>query len=158
MIYISKELIEDELKRDKEEGFIFTYKKLSNKFLDWLFRHYYCVERCVNSYDSEPLAYNEWCELQKTLEGRSKLAQAYRDYEPERIEFCNWQEPSSKGNWGMTQERVDKWAKESLKSVRDIPTSKKDRIYYSQKDDQIRIYIYGRDIEKEDIWFIFNKR
>lgn len=158
MIYISKELIDKELKRDREDGFIFTYKKLSNRFLDWLFRHYYCVEKCENFYDSEPLGYDEWKELQKTPEGRSKLAQAYRDYELERIEFCNWQEPSFKGNWGLTQESVDKWAKVDLKRFKDIPTSKKNRIYFSKKDDEIRIYLYGRDIISRDWWFIFKKR
>lgn len=158
MIYISKELINEELKRDIENGFVFTYKKLSNKFLDWLLEHYYCVEKCVNSYDSEPLVYNEWEKLQETSEGRSKLAQAYRDYEKERIEFCNWQEPSFKCNWGLTQASVDKWAKEDLKRVKNISTSKKDRIYYARKDDEIKIYIYGRDVVKEDIWFIFKKR
>ena len=158
MICISKELIDKELKRDRENGFVFTYKKLSNKFLDWIFNHYYCVEQCINSYDSEPLDYDEWEELQKTSEGRSKLDEVYRDYEKERIKFCNWQEPTCKGNCGMTQADVDKWAKDSLKSIRNILDKKRDRIYYSQKDDEIRIFVYSRDIEQQDIWFIFKKR
>jgi hypothetical protein len=158
MIYIDKELIDKELKRDRDNNYVFIHKKLSNKFLDWLFRHYYCVEMCENSYDSEPLDYDEWEELQKTSEGRAKLAQVYRDYEPERMRFCNWQEPTMRGNWGMTQEHVDKCAKESLKEVKNIPTIKKERIYYAKKDDQIRIFIYGRDVQQQDTWFIFNKR
>ena len=158
MICISKELIDKELKRDREDGFEFSYKKLSNKFLDWLFGHYYCVEECVNSYDSEPLDFDEWKELKKTAEGRSKIAQSYRDYELQRIRLCNWQDAFSKGICGMTQESVDKGAKESLKMTRNIPTSKKDRIYFAQKVDQIIIFIYTRDIIQADTWFIFNKR
>lgn len=158
MICIDKDLIEEELKRDKENGFVFGYKKFSNKFLDWLFRHYYCVEMCENSYDSEPLRYEEWKKLQNTSEGRAKLAQVYSNYELERMRFCNWQEPTMKGNWGMTQEHVDRCAKETLKITRNIPTVKKDRIYYAKKDDQIRIFIYGRDVRKQDTWFIFNKK
>lgn len=158
MKFIDKELIQKELQGDIDNGFIFTYKKLSNKFLNWLFRHYYCVEECENFYDSEPLDYSEWKKLQETSEGISKLAQAYRDYEPERIKFCNWQEPQMEGNWGITQENVDKYAKIDLKDVRNIPDAKKDRIYFAQKDDEIRIYIYSRDLLYHDLWFIFKKR
>lgn len=158
MICISKELIDRELEKDREDGFEFSYKKLSNKFLDWLFRHYYCVEQCVNSYDSEPFEYDEWKELRKTSEGRSKIAQAYRDYEPQRIRFNNWQDAFSKGLWGMTQEIVDKGAKESLKMARNIPACKNDRIYFAEQGDQIRIFLYTRDIEQIDERFIFNKR
>lgn len=54
MICVRSDLIEKELNRDKENGFCFKYKKLSKKFLDWLFRHYYIEELCENFYDSEP--------------------------------------------------------------------------------------------------------
>lgn len=35
-------------------GLTFTYKKLSKKYLNWLFRHYYVREIVENFYDSEP--------------------------------------------------------------------------------------------------------
>jgi hypothetical protein len=158
MKFIDKELIRLELKRDIENGFVFTYKKLSNRFLDWLFHCYYCIEQCDNFYDSEPLKYNEWNELQRTSDGRAKLSQAYRDYELERMNFCNWQEPRFAGNWGLTQRSVDKWAKVDLKKTRDIPDSKRSRIYFTQKDDVIRIYFYGRDLLQYDQWFIFKRK
>ena len=41
MFYVSKELIEEELKRDKDMGFDFSYQKLSNKFMNRLFNHSY---------------------------------------------------------------------------------------------------------------------
>ena len=54
MINIRKDLIEKELERDINVGYKFTYKTLSNKFLDWLFNNYYCHEFTEHFYDSEP--------------------------------------------------------------------------------------------------------
>ena len=54
MFYIDNILIKEELGRGIEAGFSFHYEKLSNRFLDWLFRHYECMELCENFYDSEP--------------------------------------------------------------------------------------------------------
>ncbi len=55
MIYVDKKLIEKELEDEKSVlGHEFQYKKLSNRYLDWLFRHYYIQELCENFYDSEP--------------------------------------------------------------------------------------------------------
>ena len=36
--------------------------------------------------------------------------------------------------------------------------SNKDRLYIAYKDDKIRIYWYGRDIDYVDYWFIFKRR
>ena len=58
-INLRKDLINEELKYDIKRGFEFHYKKLSNKFLNWLFRHYYIQEFCENYYDSEPDYDNE---------------------------------------------------------------------------------------------------
>ena len=54
MFYVSKELIDEELKRGKDIGFNFYYQKLSNKSIDRLFNHYYIEELCEIFYDSEP--------------------------------------------------------------------------------------------------------
>lgn len=53
-INLRKDLINEELKYDIKRGFEFHYKKLSNKFLDWLLRHYYTQEFCEIYYDNEP--------------------------------------------------------------------------------------------------------
>ena len=50
MINIRKDLIQEELLRD---GLNHKPLKLSNKFIDKLFNHYYCHEMCENFYDSE---------------------------------------------------------------------------------------------------------
>lgn len=55
MICIDKKLINEELMDSRSVlGLTFTYKKLSKKYLDWLFRHYYVREIVENFYDSEP--------------------------------------------------------------------------------------------------------
>ena len=102
LINLRKDLINEELKYDIKRGYNFHYKKLSNKFLDWLFRHYYIQEFCENYYDSEFHPYPVG-----TL-----------DYENARIEFCNWQEPHFKGNWGATQESIDSMGQELLKDIK----------------------------------------
>lgn len=181
MINIRKDLIEKEL----ENEFCLIYKplKLSNKFIDRLFNHYYCHEMCENWYDSEP-NYNEeendkymtycsilqgnyfnYCESGKEYPVE-ELKQAYlnilqqrRDYEPKRIGICAWQEPYFKGNWGYSQEFVDSCARNVMKKeIKKINVPIKDRLYYAVKDDMIWIYFYGRDFGYTDYWFIFMRR
>ena len=143
LINLRKDLINEELKYDIKRGYNFHYKKLSNKFLDWLFRHYYIQEFCENYYDSEPREYPI-----------NSL-----DYENARIGFCNWQEPYFKGNWGMSQNTVDENAKRTLLYIKKyFPTSIKERLYYSQNDDLFLIYFYGRDLWDIDFWFIFKRK
>lgn len=175
MINIRKDLIEEELLNINSSK-NFKYKKLSNKFIDWLFNHYYCHEMCENFYDSEPdtdeeeynmyLDYlentDEYSEKEHTKEEKkiiyNKIKQMYIDYEEERIEFCNWQEPYFEGNWDMSQKYVDKLARYVLKKeIRNIPNIK-DRLYVSIEKKQIRIYWYGRDILYKDYWFVFLRK
>ena len=44
MFHVSNEFIDEEFKRDKDTGFDFSYKKLSNRFISRLFNHYYLEE------------------------------------------------------------------------------------------------------------------
>ena len=82
----------------------------------------------------------------------------YKDYELARIKFNNWQEPYFKGNWDMSQKYVDLFGRDTLRRIRNFPKSIKNRLFIAYKDDQIRIYFYGRDFWKVDYWFIFKKR
>lgn len=75
-----------------------------------------------------------------------------------RIEFCNWQEPYFDGNWGMSQKYVNIMSRDTLKEFRKLSVSKKDRVYFAKKEDEIRIYLYGRDVIGNDWWFIFKKK
>lgn len=199
MIYIDKKLIEKELERDRENGFVFSYRKISDKFLERLFNHYYIAELCENYFDSEPefddeefnmyMDYQENCRLtgmsfwnfainleeirekkeaftyskqphtrQELKEAYDKVIRMYKEYEPKRITFNNWQEPYFEGNWGMSQKYVDRFGKETLKKIRNCPFSARGRLFIAEKDNQIRIYFYGRDYLQVDYWFIFVRR
>lgn len=176
----NKALIKKELQKDENNGFDFHYQKLSNKFIDWIFRHYYIHEMCENFYDSEPIfdeeEFNMYMDYQNKHQLKDfsfskklhtnqelktaydKIVRMYKEYEDTRLKFCCWQEPYFKGNWGMSQIQVDSFGKSVLKNIRKFPQSIKDRIYIAKKEDQIRIYFYGRDFWKKDYWFIFLKR
>ena len=182
MIKIRKDLIQKELDKDVNDDFTYKRLKLSNKFIDKLFNHYYCHEMCEFFYDYEPdydeLEFDKYMTYCSILEGEyinycedekeyptEELRQAYinilqqrRDYESKRIEFNNWIEVFGKGIWGMSQYRVDEAARDTLKEIKKSRVSLKDRIYYAEKDEQIRIYFYGRDFMWADYWFIFMKR
>ena len=182
MINIRKDLIEKELDRNINNGYTYKKLKLSNKFIDRLFNHYYCHEMCENWYDDEPdydeLEHDKYMTYCSILEGEyfnycddnkeypiEELKQAYVnilqqriDYEPQRIKWCNWQEPYFKGNWGYSQEYVDSVARETLEVIKKSRVSLKDRLYYAEKDNQIRIYFYGRDFTYKDYCFVFMKR
>lgn len=199
MFYVDKGLIEKELKRDKDDGYVFSYQKLSNRFINRLFNHYYLAEMCENFYDSEPdFDEEEFCmymdyrasykltgltfwnlvknmdeikekkenftyskqphTLQELKEAHDKVVQMYKDYELKRITFNNWQEPYFEGNWGMSQKYVDTYGRCTLKNIRNYPLSVKDRLFVAEKDDEARIYFYGRDFIALDYWFIFIKR
>lgn len=183
MINVRKDLINIELEKDVNDGFVFKPLKLSNKFIDKLFNHYYCHEMCEFFYDWEPdydeLEFDKYMTYSSILQGSyynycddkkeypiEELKQAYfnilqqrRDFEPDRIEFNNWIEPYFKGSWGMTQERVDSIARDVLKKdIKKANVPLKDRLFYAEKDNEIRIYFYGRDIQYCDYWFIFMEK
>lgn len=199
MIRVDKELIQKELERDINKGYDFHYQKPSNKFIDWLFRHYYIHEIVENFYDSEPdfddeefkmyMDYRDTYELtgmtfwhlvtnldeirekkekfkyskephtvEELKAAYDKVIQMYKDYEDTRMVFNNWQEPYFKGNCGMSQEYVDSVGRRIFARMRNFPKSIKNRLYIAKKDDQIRVYFYGRDLWKADYWFIFMKR
>lgn len=179
MFFVSNELINNELNDDMRIGFDFKHKKLTSKFINWIFNHYYIEELCENFYDSCPVfedeeLYHMYMDYiygheghvyskqdhtkQELKDAYYKIKNIYNDYESKRIKFNNWQEPYFKGNWGMSQKYVDSFGKKTLKEIRKFPKSIKNRFYYAEKDDVIRIYFYGRDFWKVDYWFIFRKR
>jgi hypothetical protein len=188
MINIRKDLIEKELERDINNGYIYHKFNLHNKFIDKLLNHYYCVEMCENWYDSEPnvdeyisdMAYmyedgiddviytkeyiKEKYNINYTIEEAKKCSieynRIYKEYNNSegRLTFNNWQDPCGEGIWGMSQKQVDKIVYNIFKSIQKFKVSKKDRLYISYKNDEIRIYFYGRDFNELDYWFIFKKR
>ena len=182
MINIRKDLIQEELDRDINIGFSYKKLKLSNKFIDRLFNHYYCHEMVENWFDYEPdydeLEHDKYMTYCSILEGDyynycddnkeypiEELKQAYinilqqrRDYEPKRIEFNNWIDVFGEGIWGMSQHKVDEAARDTFTEIKKSGVSLKDRLYFAEKDNMIVIYFYGRDFMYTDYWMIFMKR
>ena len=54
MINIREDLIKKELEDTRNQGITFRRLKPSNRFIDWLFNHYYVDEHTEHFYDSEP--------------------------------------------------------------------------------------------------------
>lgn len=52
MIDIREDLIQKEFEKGCTEGLTFKRLKPSNRFIDWLFRHYYVHEHTEHFYDS----------------------------------------------------------------------------------------------------------
>lgn len=135
MICVRTDLIDKELSNCPKGC---TYKKLkpSNRFIDWLFRHYYAEEFTEHFYEIEP-------------EEEHKLP---------RMEFCNWVEPYFKGNWDMSQSTVDRVASNSLRYVRKTNVKKDGRLWIAYEDDYIFIYWYGRDFMEMDYWWVMRRK
>ena len=96
--------------------------------------------------------------LEELKSAHDKVVQMYKDYEMTRINFNNRQELYFKGNWGMSQRFIDSYGRSILKHIRNFPKSIRNRLYVAKKEDQIRIYFYGRDFLGMDYWFIFRER
>ena len=54
MIDVRTDLIQKEFEKGCTQGLTFRRLKPSNRFIDWLFRHYYVHEHTEHFYDSEP--------------------------------------------------------------------------------------------------------
>lgn len=178
---IRNDLIEKELHGNGTEDLTFRRLKPSNKFIDWLFRHYFARELTERFYDSE-LDYDdeefnmymdylyvhkqkEDYRYSKKLHTIKELEVAYKsilkqqeEYEEHRLNFINWIEPYFDGNWGMTQSSVDKIAKRIMKSIKRAPVSYNNRLFISEKDDYIYIYYFGRDYNQVDYWWVMQRK
>lgn len=172
-----RELIRKELDNDFFSQYKYEYIKPSNRWIDWLFNHYYLHEMCENFYDRE-LSWEEYggeenwnmwsdyknhthyCEHKHSREEMKetylRVEKLHEDYENRRKEFCNWQEVYGEGIWFMTQEECDKTAKETLKKIRKYGKIS-DRFFVKKTDKSIHIFFYGRDFLEHDYWMILAK-
>ena len=89
-----------------------------------------------------------------------KVTQMYEAYEERRMNFNNWQELYEEGNWDMSQNYVDRFARSVLNRVRKSAYSKVGRIYYAEdkQEELISIYICLRDIKSVDYFLDFRKK
>lgn len=178
---IRNDLIQEELYEHHKE---LTFKKLkpSNRFIDWIFRHYYVVEHLECFYDSEPdyddEEYSMYLDYKYAAERKGKchsekehtreelkavyesIKKQQEEYKEHRLTFPNWIEVYAEGVWRLSQYWVDKDAREHLKNTKRCRASYNGRLFIAQKDDSIYLYYYGRDVEylSLDYWWIFKKR
>ena len=121
-----------------------------------LFKTMYCVEMTEDFYDSEPEIPHE-LESEWDFENSECMKiwkQLCNDYEPRRLSFNNWQELYVDGNWSLTQNEVNKVAKETL-----LKYKGKDRIFSAEYDGDLYFYIYARDLpEMRDYQIILRSR
>lgn len=154
---VRKDLIAKELSRI--DGIEFRKEKLSNSFVDWLFHRYKTHEFTVHYYDEDLELMNEigdedenpWW---KTSEGQKCI----QENEERRITFNNWIDPYGEGIWGMSQEKVDKYARSVMEGVKNWPVKKTDRVYFGVKGMYAFVYCYGRDFLGEDYWWIMESK
>lgn len=118
------------------------YKRLRihNSLLNKLRKNYYCDELVEHFYDWE-----------EHDDGTPMTNQ-------ERMSFCNWNEPYFKGNWGMSQEFVDKWALNQLKACRKWNVDKSHRFFIKEENNIIEIFAFGRDKYYSDYWWVYKKK
>lgn len=203
MINIRQDLIHKELSGVCMGGLHFQKLKPSNRFVDWLFRHYYVQEHTEHFYDSEPdfdeeefnmyLDYEfihkripissktalfktilkmeditkrkenfhyskEKHTIQELESAYNKITNQIKNYNLHKIEFNNWIEVYTKGNWGMSQKYVDNISRKHLKGIKKCGVSYNGRLFVAEKEDLIFIYYYGRDYAECDYWWIFKKK
>lgn len=135
-------LLERAISRYQHEPYYSDYMPAEPE-VDTLFDKYYCIEMTEDFYDSEP-------EIPRELESEWDFEnpecmkiwdQLCKDYEPRRLSINNWQELYVEGNWDLTQDEVNKNAKETL-----IKYKYKDRIFVAEYDGDLYFYIYARDL------------
>lgn len=121
-------------------------------------------ELITNMDENGAIANNKFSKEEHTPEeckrAYEKVKQMYEAYEERRMNFNNWQELYEKGNWGMTQNYVDKFAGSVLNRVRNSAYSKAGRIYYTEdrQEGLMTIYVCLRDIKSVDYFFDFRKK
>ena len=86
------------------------------------------------------------------------ILQQRKDFEDKKLRFNNWQEPHMEGNWGASQKSVDEFGISCLEFIKHLGFSMKDRIYLCEKDNEIQIFFYGRDMIEMDLWLCFKRK
>lgn len=150
-INIRKDLIEKELNRGNTQASDFNQLKLTKKFIGWLFRHYTVYEFTAHFYDEGP-------EYEERYYTPMEEYYLWKENENHRMTFNNWVDVFGPGIWYLSDKENEDIAKDRLKSVRDWPVKKKNRIYWAKNEDSIWIYYYGRDFLGKDYWFIMKRK
>lgn len=94
-VCVREDLVQQELAQAEERyGAHFVQHKLTNRFLDWLFRRYSISETSINFYDDEPSIPDDATPLETFA--------LFRANEERRMTFNNWTDMLGAGIWGMS--------------------------------------------------------
>lgn len=147
------------------EFFYDSEPELDDYISDVSFMYNYCSEKELNSEECYSKKYilekygKEYNEEEARLASleRERIYKEYNNSE-RKITFNNWIEVYGDGIWGMSQDKVNDVIMKNIKEFKSkYKEELKDRVYYSQKDDIIRVYLYGRDCSV-DWWIIYKKK
>ena len=137
MFDLRKDLIDKELSYLSKK---MTFKRFrpSNRFVSWLFRHYFVDEFTIHWYDEE---------------------KDDGSYIEDRMTFNNWIDVYGSGIDHFTQKLTDDLARFYLDFARKSHLGKKkERFYFAQHGDYLYIYYYGRDYLYHDYWWVLSKK
>ena len=127
-------------------------KKDRYKLLNYSKKDY--SEKFNRNYEFKNMSKKDLCELLKQNKHSSMCEWSYCCYGLYRN--C-WQEPIEKGNWGMTQEWVDKCIKRTIDETAKI-CRKDNRILYCEDEHGVHVVIIARDVDSRDYLIFFTNR
>lgn len=97
--------------------------------------------------------------LEELKTAYDKVCKAYADYEPKRLQFKNWVELYSPGNFGMSEKYVNDKAKEMIKYITDNFSDDFRFSVVRENEDGFSLYVFARDTELQcDYPMIFKKK
>lgn len=138
----------------------FKELKLSNRFINNLFRKYSIQSLDTYWYDSEPEIPSEL--LNDAEEGEEYAIESIlgllKDYEPRRLEYLNWIDSYCPGKQGLDQNEIERMARYRLNEIRSSPVSCLERLFYNKTKNQIILYYFGRDYFQRDELLIFRRK
>ena len=105
---------------------------------------------------------NKYCEKftwDKAKKCFDDFNRAYKFYDESdnRLETLNWIDDDFDEGL-INQQGVDNLARNILQHIHKMGISNKERLYIAYKDNEIRLYWYGRDLKKCDYWITFKRR
>lgn len=154
---IREDLISQELAyTEKRLGCKFGEQKLTNRFLNWLFRHYNVAEYEIHYYDSEPDKIDAL--IPSDTQQNVYAYRLWREHEERRMNFNNWVDVYGEGIWGYTRKEAERGAVDLLRYARSWPVQKKGRVFAAASDSELCLYCYGRDFLGEDYWFFLERK
>ena len=163
---IVKELFQSYYTHEYCEFYYDSEPSIENYISDIAFMYEHCTEEDINSNEKHFTkkyileTYAKEYNVEEAKLASEFVKNEYANYmeSERRLTHNNWIEVHGEGIWSMTQNQVDKYAKKCLIDFIDNKIDKSDRVYLAKKENDLRLYIYGRDELSLDYWFIFERK